>query len=178
LKRAVFIILFVCLELSGEANIVRHSYDPQAAVRYGAADNARYRLTKQQTGNNSIAFTYDNLGRVQKESRQIDGSASLDFIYDYNSFGQLYTTTYPNNLQVSSVYDVFGNLQTLKTGSQILWELTGATGTVTTEQAGGTVNYTTTLDSKGLLSNLKAATGSTLYNTSYSFDGVCVPLQG
>ena len=80
-------------------------------------------------------------------------------------------TTYPNNLQVSNTYDVFGNLQTVMAGSQLVWELKGETGTVTTEQLGGTLNYTTTLDYKGLLTNMNVTAGSTLYYTNYSFDG-------
>ena len=55
MKRAVFIILFACLGLSGEANVVRHSYDLTATVSY-----TYYSLGKPKTvTTGGAAFSMD-----------------------------------------------------------------------------------------------------------------------
>lgn len=150
---------------------------------YGASSDW-YQLTRQQTGNNSIAYIYDNLGRIQKETRQIDGNGSLDFNFAYNTQGQLSSITYPGDVEAIRQYDTYGNLQNLLVNSFTywelpVWELTGANGMVTTEQLGGTLTFTETRNSQGLLTNFTAekkptsplSFGLLFYDIDYTFDG-------
>lgn len=139
---------------------------------YGTSGNNLLRLTKEQTGNNYTTYTYDNYGRTRTETRQIEGTGALAFTYSYNSQGQLSNIAYPGSLTVSRNYDAYGNLRQVLAGTQNIWELTGATGTVTTTKLGGTLISTETRNSQGLLSNLKTMKGTTsLHNMNYVFDG-------
>ena len=75
-------------------------------------------------------------------------------------------------MTVSRNYDAYGSLRQVLAGTQNIWELTGATGTVTTTKLGGTLISTETRNSQGLLSNLKTMKGTTsLHNMNYVFDG-------
>jgi len=142
---------------------------------YGTAGYELRKLTKIQTGNNYISYTHDKLGRVQNETRQIDGSGSLSFAYTYNLIGQLDTVTYPGGLKIKREYDTYGNLQKMSANSQVVWTLTGATGTTVTEQLGaGIFSSVETRSSQGLLTNSKISKisgGSTLYSIDYVFNG-------
>jgi RHS repeat-associated protein len=139
---------------------------------YGTSGYDLLRLTKQQTGSNYIAYSYDSYGRVLSEKRQIEGEGLLEFTYGYNTQGQLNRITYPGSLVVNRQYDAYGNLQKVLAGTQAIWELTGATGTVTTTQLGGTLTATQTHNAQGLLTGLKTQKGSTvLHNMGYAFNG-------
>ncbi len=139
---------------------------------YGTSGNGYLRLVKEQTGNNYTAYTYDNYGRMQTETRQVEGTGALVFTYTYNQQGQLGSIAYPGALTVSRNYDAYGNLVKLTAGTQAVWELTDITGTVTTTKLGGTLTATETRNSQGLLSNLKTVKGSTvLHNMDYVFNG-------
>ena len=129
-------------------------------------------LTKVQTGNNYILYSYDKYSRVVTEKRQIDGNGLLEFKYAFNTQGQLSQTIYPGNVQVNRQYDSYGNANKVLVGTQTIWELTGATGTVFTSQLGGTLTATKTHNSQGLLTNIKTAKGSTIiHNMDFAFDG-------
>ena len=122
-------------------------------------------------GNDYVSYAYDGKGRISTETRTIDGYGSVAFGYAYNTRGQLERVTYPDNLVVSRNYDSYGNLQKITAGTQNVWELTGATGTVTTTKLGGTLTSTRTYTSKGLLSNLKTLKGSAvLHNMDFNFN--------
>ena len=138
---------------------------------YGTSGNSLLRLTKEQMGNNYVSYAYDSKGRISTETRTIDGYGSVAFGYAYNTQGQLEGVTYPDNLVVSRNYDSYGNLQKITAGTQNVWELTGATGTVTTTKLGGTLTSTRTHTAKGLLSNLKTLKGSAvLHNMDFNFN--------
>lgn len=139
---------------------------------YGTTGYDLHRLTKLQTGYNYSAYTYDKYGHVLTEKRNIDGSGILDFPFGYNTLGQLSSVLYPGSIQVNKQYDSYGNLSKVLAGTQVIWEYTGATGTVYTSQLGGTLTATRTYTSQGLLSNLKTVKGSTiLHNMDYVLDG-------
>jgi RHS repeat-associated protein len=153
--------------------IATSTIDGTATVyTYGTSGYALLRLTKQQTGSNYIAYSYDSYGRVLSEKRQIEGEGLLEFTYGYNTQGQLNRITYPGGLVVNRQYDAYGNLKKIQAGTQDIWELTGATGTVTTTQLGGTLTATQTHNAQGLLIGLKTQKGSTvLHNMGYVFNG-------
>ena len=139
---------------------------------YGYSGNGLLRLIKKQIGSNYIAYTYDNYGRTRTETRHIEGTGDLIFTYSYNSQGQLSSIAYPGPLTVNRSYDAYGNLQQVLAGTQVVWELTGTTGTVNTTKLGGTLVSTETRNSQGLLSNLKTVKGNmTLHNMNFVFDG-------
>ena len=139
---------------------------------YGTTGYDLNKLTKITTGSNYLSYNYDQYGRVQTEKRQIDGAGLLIYGYDYNDNSLLKTTTYPGGVQVGRTYDASGNLETVTAGGQTVWALTSVTGTVTTTSLGGTMTATSTLDSQGLLSELKTLKGSTVVrDLDYLFDG-------
>jgi|GEM_PF-120694 len=139
---------------------------------YGTSGNELLQLVKKQTGNNFQEYAYDTYGRTVSEKRQIDGAGTLEFAYSYNAQGQLYRIAYPGNLAVNKQYDAYGNMEKVFTDAQTIWELTGATGTVTTTSLGGTLTSTETHNSQGLLTNLKTVKGSdVLHNMNFEFDG-------
>jgi RHS repeat-associated protein len=121
---------------------------------YGTTGFETNRLTKVQTGTNSVSYTYDGLGRPLTEKRQIDGAGQLDFAFSYTPEGQLQTTTYPGGLQVSREYDAYGNEVKVLTQGETVWQLTKATGKTTNTLRGGLVATKTTLDAQGKLQNL------------------------
>lgn len=144
---------------------------------YGTSGNELLQLTKVQTGNNYIAYTHDSYGRILTEKRQVEGnSGTLDYTYVYNAQGQLGATTYPDGLQVNKQYDAYGNLVKVLAGTQVIWELTGTTGLVTTTQLGGTLTATRTRNAQGLLTNLRTVYDTyrgtfVLRDMNYVFDG-------
>ena len=146
---------------------------------YGTSGSSFARLTKEQTGNNSISYTYDDYGRIDVENRQVDGTEALAFTYSYNNKGQLSTITYPGDFTVSHFYDAYGNLNHVTKGtpeSQTdVWMLLSNTGTITSSMLGSEhVIATKTLNSQGLLTNQNVSntyTNTVFHNMDYVFDG-------
>jgi RHS repeat-associated protein len=168
----------------GRGKLTGHVYDALGRIdtltvdgaatvyTYGTSGYDWLRLTRQQTGDNYIAYSYDRYGRILSEKRQTEGENLLEFSYGYNTQGLLDRITYPGSLVVNRQYDAYGNLKKVLAGAQSIWELTGATGTVTATQLGGTLTATETRDSKRMLTNLKMQKGSTvLHNMDYVFNG-------
>ena len=168
----------------GRGKITANEYDALGRLRtstldgvttthtYGTSGYDLLQLTKVQTGNNYITYSYDKYRRIVTEKRQIDGNEQLEFKYGFNSQGQLSQTTYPGNVQINRQYDSYGNALKVLIGTHVIWELTGATGTVFTSQLGGTLTTSKTHNSQGLLTNIKTVKGSTLiHNMDFVFDG-------
>jgi YD repeat-containing protein len=144
---------------------------------YGTSGTFANKLTKIQTGANSVSYTYNSYGRVIKETRVVEGVSGADRpikSYIYNSCGQLESITHrqlANNLAVNREYDAYGNLSKVKVGNQTVWELTGNTGAVQTTQLGSTMTATKTFNSQGRLSQLRTVKGSAvLRDFTYIFD--------
>jgi RHS repeat-associated protein len=171
-------------QVDGRGKITTNSYDAlgrlsttvmdgnTTAYTYGTSGYDMLLLTKVQAGSNYSAYTHDRYGRTLTETRQVEGSGLLEFTYTYNTKGELSGITYPGSLQVTRQYDAYGNMEKVLAGTQAIWELTGATGTVYTTLRGGTLTATETRNGQGLLTNLKTVTGSTvLHNMDFVFDG-------
>jgi RHS repeat-associated protein len=156
-------------------NLNRNSYSTIDGVRtdytYGDSGYDLHLLTKVNTGNNTVNYTYEKYGRMKTEKRQIDGSEQLEFEYKYNSLGQLETLVYPENVQVKQEYDAYGNLIKVLAETQAIWELTGNTGLTTTIVLGGTMTATSSYNSQGLLTNQKTVKDATVVrDMSYIFN--------
>ena len=156
---------------------------------YGTSGNNNLRLTEIKKGNMSIKYNYDSYGDLYSEERLMDNARI--FYVQYQRDAQTKKTapyfynpdngaaTGAGNFYNKSIYDAYGNLvkkeatihtPSLTPTSATVWELTGNTGTQITAKVGGTMDATTTYDSKGFLSNQKTTKGSTtLFNMSYTF---------
>ncbi|MDR1372300.1 MAG: FG-GAP-like repeat-containing protein, partial [Dysgonamonadaceae bacterium] len=134
-------------------------------------DNNYFRLIKERAGNDSISYSYDNLGRLQTETRNIENEGSFSTTYGYNASGQLSTITYPDVITVSREYDSYGNFVKTMAGTTVAWELTGNTGTVRTTKIGH-LTATETRDSYGQLVGKNTMWGSTAtaQDLTYIFD--------
>ena len=112
---------------------------PPVSYQYdtgGAAAFALDRLTSITEGPatptpiNSHTFTYDNLGRITKDTQSIDQQTYV-IQYAYNLAGQLASITYPSGHVVAQNYDAIGRLcsigasgSTCTSGTQYLNNLT------------------------------------------------------
>src|SRR5262249_29308361 len=75
----------------------------------GAQAFALNRMTSITEGGNSHTFTYDNLGRIVKDSQNID-QKTYPVNYAYNLAGQLASMTYPSGRVVTQNYDAIGRI--------------------------------------------------------------------
>ncbi len=130
------------------------------------------RLTKETTGSQSIAYTYDSYNRITKKSYVIDGT-TLNFTYTYNSNGQLSSKTFPDGMTENYTYDSYGYLSCIKMGSTRVWELDSYNGTTRSAYLGtAPLTLTKSYSTKGLLTGTSIKNGSTtLHSFSYTIDG-------
>ncbi|MDR0559363.1 MAG: hypothetical protein LBG92_04290, partial [Prevotellaceae bacterium] len=158
-------------------NLNRLTYSIVDGVRtdyaYGVSGNEIMRPVRQQTGNNSVSWTYDGYGRIATETRQIAGGGTFSFSYAYDAKGQLGKTAYPGDLSVTYLYDAYGNLEKVQAGAQTVWELTQNTGlSRTATLGGGALTAVETRNSQGLLTNIKTLKGaSAIHGIDYEFNG-------
>ncbi len=141
--------------------------------KYYSSGNGINKLEKIQTANNSIEYTYDDLGRQLTEKRIIDGSDQLEFSYQYDLTGSLQSISYPGQININYEYDSSGNLERIVAGTQVVWEQGAVSGTQTTAiLAGGSMTSTSHFNAQGLLDNLKTVKENTVIrNFDYDFDG-------
>ncbi|MDR1153698.1 MAG: RHS repeat protein [Bacteroidales bacterium] len=144
---------------------------------YGTSGYDLQRLTQMKTGNNHIAWTYDQYGRMLTEKRNVEGAGLLEFSFAYDSNGQLETTTTPEGLQVNSEYDPYGNLIQVSAGTWPTWTLMSASGSSTSSLLNGFMVATATHNSRGMLTNLKTVSApdilpgaTTLRNMDFVFN--------
>ncbi|MDR2954933.1 MAG: FG-GAP-like repeat-containing protein, partial [Prevotella sp.] len=172
-------------QVDGKGNTTTNTYDNVGRIEtsilggvtttytYSTASGNNYqRLTKVQTGNNYVEYSYDEYGRILTEKQKVDTEALIQFTYTYDATtGQVKTTTYPGSLTVTNQYDTYGYLKKVLAGTQAIWERTSAVGRLTTAQLGGTLTTTCTRSPLGLLTNLKTEKGTTvLHDMEYVFD--------
>lgn len=144
---------------------------------YGTGGNAMHRLASQSMDGRTISYGYDQYGRVTSETRS-SGSTSYTTSYTYDNSGNLLTTTYPGNVQVTHGYDGYGNETSIAVGGSTVWTLTSHTGTATVETLGtGTsaLKRSTSRNSHGLLTGItlqKASSSSTLHAMTFQHDAV------
>ncbi len=120
-----------------------------------------------------LEYGYDQYGRTTTETRYMGTAApSLVTGYHYDTNGNLDVITYPGNVTVGKQYDTYGNLNKVSAGTQDIWELGTATGSmVTASLAGGGMTTTTQLNTQGMLTRLKTETSTTVIrNLQYTFD--------
>lgn len=137
---------------------------------YGTDGNDKFRLTKQSIGSCSDTFTHDEYGRVKTERKSIDG-VNFDYVYNYDSKGQLASKSYPDGIVVSYEYDAYGNKIKAYTSSDVLWELTESKGTVTSSTLGGTLISKETNNNHGYLLNMNVAYDSNnVHNMNFEIE--------
>lgn len=154
---------------------------------YGTSGYDKERLVREQTGDRTITYTYNNKGLLSSETRSMTGETPVTFTYQYDGKGRLSSKGYPNNVTVNYKYNSFG----MQTGCDIGGHCTGLVsldnGGTTTVQYGGTLQmdldlqvqnpalvHTTTYDSRGYLTGLwlrKSGDPSVLRGITYNFDG-------
>ncbi|MCP4544637.1 MAG: hypothetical protein GY832_46645 [Chloroflexi bacterium] len=69
--------------------------------------------TRMEDGSGYTTWIYDELGRVTKESKTINGAGTFDTEYTYNAAGQVLTMKYPDGEIVTNDYDYQGLLESL-----------------------------------------------------------------
>ncbi|MDE5701621.1 RHS repeat-associated core domain-containing protein [uncultured Bacteroides sp.] len=121
---------------------------------YGTSGNGYLRLVKEQTGNNYTAYTYDNYGRMQTETRNSQGLLSnlktvkgstvlhnMDYVFN-GATGNLTSRTGMLPQMESFVYDDMDRLTTVKQGSSTVMSMTyQANGNIATKTGLGTYSY-------------------------------------
>jgi len=134
---------------SGIANpgTVVYTYDTAVPAQL----YSKGKLVKITDGSGSSSFEYDNLGRLSKESKMIDGS-TYTIQRTYDLLGRLTSITYPDTEIVSYTYNPQGGMETI----------TGLKGGVTTMYVSN-INYTPA----GQLTKLAEGNGVT---TDYTYD--------
>lgn len=76
---------------------------------YGTSGYDKERLVREQTGDRTITYTYNNKGLLSSETRSMTGETPVTFTYQYDSKGRLSSKGYPNNVTVNNVYDSNGH---------------------------------------------------------------------
>lgn len=108
---------------------------------YGTSGHATNCLTSMQTGDRTIAYSYNNSRKVVGETRTMSGEPSLSFVYEYD-YDDLVYTTYPNGFWIQNDKDGFGytHAVNLDDGSNV-WYLDCSDGQDDLIKIGGTLNY-------------------------------------
>jgi RHS repeat-associated protein len=155
-----------------------------ASVVYSYDDAAKPfskgRLTGITDGSGSSSFEYDNLGRLTKESKTIDG-VTYTVQRSYDLLGRVTSLTYPDNEVANYTYNAQGGIEAISlqqsaVSQSIVTDIDyNAAGQVTRMAYGNgvTTDYAydpQTLRLQGLVS--KTAGSSILQDFSYAFDGV------
>lgn len=155
---------------------------------YGTSGYDKERLVREQTGDRTITYTYNNKGLLSSETRSMTGETPVTFTYQYDGKGRLSSKGYPNNVTVNYKYNSFG----MQTGCDIGGHCTGLVsqdnGLTKTVLYGGTLQMdldlqvqnpqlilTANNDNRGFLTGMslmRVAGGATqLRSMSYNFDG-------
>lgn len=108
---------------------------------YGTSGHGTNCLTSMQTGDRSIAYSYNNSRKVVGETRTMSGEPSLSFVYEYD-YDDLVYTIYPNGFWIQNNKDGFGytHAVNLDDGSNV-WYLDSSDGQDDLIKIGGTLNY-------------------------------------
>lgn len=157
----------------------------------GAAAFALTRLTSITEGPatpapvNSHTFTYDNLGRITKDTQSID-QRTYTVQYAYNLASEMTSITYPSNRVVLQTYDAIGRLcsigasgSTCTSGTRYLNSLSyNAAGETLGMTMGNGVQATFTYNDHLQLSMLryfKSGTNPDILNLSYDYTSTAQP---
>ncbi|MFW5525805.1 MAG: FG-GAP-like repeat-containing protein, partial [Prevotella sp.] len=139
---------------------------------YGATGNERLRLAKVSTGNNTVEYTHDRLGRVVAERRNVDGHGIYTFSYTYNGIGQLAKTIYPGGLEVAYQYDSNGFKTQTAIGDKVIYKIENADGLASSASFLGKLTTTRTRDGRGFEHNVRITCGDeVLESFDEDYDG-------
>ena len=161
--------------VTGPTMAVTYTYDT-----YLSRPNLIGKLAKIVDSSGSSEFEYDNLGRLTRESKILDGS-TYTIQRTYDLLGRLLTLTYPDTDVVSYTYNDQGGINTVSlqaagSSSQTLVSNIdyNATGQLTKLMYGNGLTTDYSYDPQTLRLNTLRTTGSTgtLQDFSYAFDRV------
>ena len=136
---------------------------------------AKGRLTKVTDGSGWTSFFYDQLGRVVKETKQIDTTYTTQRSYDL--LDRVTSLTYPVDGEVATyTYNQQGGIDTVKLGAQTIVSSAtyNAAGQMTRMVYGNGVStdYTYDLQTLRLKTLVSQTPTATLQNFTYTFDRV------
>lgn len=148
---------------------------------YGTSGNGTGFLTSEQTGITTIAYSYDNKGRMIQESHYMNGMSPLYFGWQYDDNGRVAARTYPNNVTVQNVYDDYGHLVASTIGNRNVSLTTTDNGHSVVRELGGTLTsssshatnpvaiYTADYNARGLTQKtLTRNTNVTMHSMTFS----------
>lgn len=144
---------------------IKRTIDQEIALTYDAGTYGAGRLTGASDSNHSLAFTYDEHGRVASKEQTI-GSVEKSVLYLHDA-GQLRIMEMPSGQQVIYDYDANGRLSSLTLGSEtILSDIQyDPFGPVSGWTWGNATTATRTYDRDGNFSQIDSAGTKT-----YSYD--------
>lgn len=155
------------VKVSNSADTVRYSYD------------AAGQRTKVASNLGTMTYGYDKRGRVISLVETI-GTDSFTTRFGYNADGNGIWTLYPDNMNVSSAYDVFNRLtyvnRTVPTSRQLLKVTYNVDNTIATETFGQsqvtTYNYDQAFK-RGWVHSMVTKNGTnTVLSLTYTYDAV------
>lgn len=155
---------------------------------YGTSGYDKERLVREQTGDRTITYTYNNKGLLSSETRSMTGETPVTFTYQYDGKGRLSSKGYPNNVTVNYKYNSFGMQSGCDIGGHCTGLVSQDNGLTKTVLYGGTLQMdldlqvqnpqlilTANNDNRGFLTGMslmRVAGGATqLRSMSYNFDG-------
>ena len=108
---------------------------------YGTSGNGTGRLVSEQTADRTIAYTYDDKGRLSQETRSMSGSPTLIFGYGYDEYDRLVSRSYPQGITVGYVFDSAGHQIASTLGGRNIGFISKDDGQERICQLGGVLRY-------------------------------------
>ena len=139
---------------------------------YGTSGYNTQRITKKETGDNAVEYTYDRYGRVTEEKRTIGDKGIYTFGYTYNKDNRLERTCYPGGLEVNYLYDEYGFRTQVKTGDNVICNVEDYDGLSYTTSFMGKLTSAHTRDARGFVNNRSLSRGTdSLETLSLNYEG-------
>lgn len=118
------------------------------SYQYATSGNGAGQLSSMQTGDCSMAYIYDQWGRITGETRTMTGISPLTFNYEYNDSNKISQITYPGNVTFNYRYDSNGFRTECRRNNTNVWKLLDNNGLQSNillgsqdEEAGGGIEY-------------------------------------
>lgn len=121
------------------------------------------------------SYVYDNLGRLIKTTKAIDGLGSIDSQNGYDRYGNVNKIIYPGGYEIFRQFDDYGNVIKLKSSTSDIWTLNTQDATKLKYTYGNHLVTEKTFNSLGQLSAIKTqnATGDkVIQDISYYYDEI------
>lgn len=136
---------------------------------YGTTGPQYMRLTQVQGSTGTMAYTYDNYGRVLTVTRTLAGETPLTTTYTYNALDQLSSISYPNNVSVTYGYDNNGYKTSVQVNGTMVWQLGSNNGISRVSNLGSNLTRTVTRSPKGITNMLMKRGSTTLSELSFGY---------